>query len=306
MSQQAFRDDRMAAGSVLLTLSLCALWGGAVPAIKLSLQGVPPVSVAAFRFSIALVSLLIFCVVSRTRWRLPRKFHKALIGFSLIFVLQASCLNLGTKLTSSSHSVVILHAFPLFVALLAHFLIPNDRLNRGKVSGLLLSFLGISVVFLEPPAPEAGNALVGDLLVLLCGFLLAVIQVYSKFLVRNLSAFQIVTWEMIYGVPLFFLLSFFLEWNVPYHVTTPVAGAIAYQGLITGLCFVTWTHLMKRYAASKLNAFQFLSPIFGVILSWLILGESVSPVLVLGVALVAGGIALVSGARSKINSNSKS
>ena len=295
MTQQAFRDDRMAAASVLLTLFLCSLWAGAVPAIKLSLQGVPPVSVAAFRFLIALVCLLIFCVVSHTRCRLPREFHKTLIGFSLIFVVQSICLNLGTKLTSGSHSVVILHTFPLFVALLAHLLIPNDRLNLGKVSGLLLAFLGISAIFLESPAARAdGKALVGDLLVLCSGFLLGVIQVSSKFLVRNLSAFQIVVWEMIYGVPLFFLLSFFLEWNASYHMTTPVAGAIAYQGLLTGFLFVTWTHLMKRYAVGKLNAFQFTTPIFGVILSWLILGESVSPVLVLGVALVAGGIYLVS------------
>lgn len=277
----------MAPPSVLLALSLCALWGGTIPSIKISVQGVPPIAVAAWRFLIAVVCLLSLCALTRTSWRLPRKFHKALIPFSLIFVAQISFMNLGTRLTSSSHSVVILHTFPLFVALLAHFFIPNDRLNGWKIVGLLFAFAGICVVFFEPSnTVEPGKAFLGNLLVLVCGFLFAAVLVYSKFLVRDLSAFQITIWEMIYGVPLFFLLSSYLEWNITWRLTTAV--------VVAGFCFVTWIHLMKRFAASKLNAFQFTTPVFGVILSWLILGEAVSSRLVMGVVLVAAGIYLVS------------
>ena len=295
-SREGFRDDRIAFSSVLFALSLCALWGGTVPAVKISLQGLPPVTVAFWRFLIALVCLLFFCLVTRTAWWLPRRFHKALILFSLIFVAQFSFLYLGIQLTSASRSVVILHTFPLFVALLAHIFIPNDRLNWWKVIGLVLAFLGIFLVFMEPfVTGEAGKTLTGNLLVLMAAFLLGSLMVYIKFLVRDLSAFQITVWQMIYGVPLFFLLSFSLEWGATYQLTTAVVAALVYQGVIVaGFCFVAWIYLMKRYAASKLNAFQFSTPIFGVIVSWMILGETVSPALVAGVSLVAGGIYLVS------------
>lgn len=295
-SLETFRNEKMPLSSILLSLSLCALWGGAVPAIKLSLQGMPPLAVAAWRFLIGLACLMIFCFVTRTSWRLPRRFHKTLISFSLLFVLQVALLNLGIERTSSSHSVVVFHTFPLFVALLAHFFIPNDRLNRWKISGLILAFFGICVVFLAPSGRwAAGEIVFGNLLVLAGGFLLGILQVYLKFLVRDLSAAQITVWEMIYGVPLFFFLSLSLESSAAYHLTSAVIGAILYQGVVVaGFCFLIWVHLMKRYAASKLNSFQFSTPLFGVILSWLILEERVSPTLVVGAAFVAGGIYLVS------------
>lgn len=303
-SQESFRDDRITFSSVLFALSLCALWGGTIPAVKISLQGLPPVAVALCRFSIALVCLLFFCVVTRTTWQLPGGFHKALILFSLIFVAQFSFLYLGIQLISASRSVVILHTFPLFVALLAHFFIPNDRLNWWKVMGLVLAFLGIFLVFVEPSVTGGSTkTLTGNLLVLVGAFLLGTLMIYIKFLVRDLSAFQITVWQMIYGVPLFFLLSFSLERGAAYELTAAVVAALVYQGVVVaGFCFVAWIYLMKRYAASKLNAFQFSTPIFGVILSWMILGETVSPTLLAGVSLVAGGIYLVSSGPGRKNS----
>lgn len=284
----------MGAAVVLLALFLCALWGGVAPAIKVSLRGMPPVAIAAWRFLMALICILLFCWATRTSWQVPKRFHKALIPFSLIFVVQISVLNLGTQLTSSNHAVVLLNTNPLFVALLAHLLIPNDRLNLWKVSGLLLAFAGVYVIFREPVSAGAPDSPAGNVLALGSGFLLGGIQVYSKFLVRELSAVQLVVWEIIYGVPLFFAGSLLFEGNARYDLTPSVVAALFYQGtFVAAFCFVTWAHLMKRYAASKLSAFQFTVPIFGVTLSRAILGESVSPAFALGVALVAVGIYLV-------------
>lgn len=285
---------------VLLTLFLCALWGGLGPSIKLSLQGMPPVALAGWRFLTGLLCLLVWCRVNRLTWWLPKKHHKALVGFALIFVTQICLLNLGTSLTSSNHSVVFLSTNPVFVALIAHFLIPNDRLHSWKVGGLLLAFVGICVIFLDGGHVPAGNPLIGDLLVLSSGFLLGVIQVYSKYLVRDLNAYQVIVWELVYGVPLYFALSFLFERNAVYHLTPAVIGGVLYQGIvIAAFSFVTWTRLLQHYAASKMSAFQFTTPVFGVILSWLILGDSVSSRFAIGVGLVAAGIYLVSKANGE-------
>lgn len=280
---------------VVLTLFLCSLWGGLGPSIKLSLQGMPPVAVAAWRFLVGLVCLLVWCRVYRIDWRLPRRDHLALFIFGLIFVAQISILNFGTKFTTSNHSVLFLATNPLWVALLAHFVIPNDRLNVSKVAGLLLAFLGICVTFMDSGQIPTGNPLLGDLLVLVSGCLLGVIQIYSKFLVRRLSSYQIIVWELMYGVPLYFILTAVFERNIPYHLTPAVVAGVLYQGIVVAaFCFVTWTNLLQRYAASKLSAFQFTTPIFGVVLSWLVLGDTTTPWFVIGVALVAAGIYLVS------------
>ena len=114
----------------------CAIWGGLSPALKISLEGIPPFGAAAFRFLIGLISLLIWGGFKRIRWWRPAVSHRHLLAFGALFVFQISVFNLGTEQTSSSHSIVFLSTNPIFVALAAHFLIPNDRLNLRRSCGL--------------------------------------------------------------------------------------------------------------------------------------------------------------------------
>lgn len=281
--------------AVAFALLLCLLWGGLAPAIKISLQGMPPFAIGGWRFLIALVCILAWCRVNQIDWRVPRQAHLSLMTFAVLFALQIGLLNLGARWTSSNHTVVLLNTNPLFVALLAHCFIRNDRLSRQKLAGLLVAFGGVCVTFLESGRLPEGNAWLGDLIVLLSGFLLAVLQVYSKFLVRWLSPFQVVVWEMIYGVPLFFLTSLLLESGAAHRITGPVVASLLYQGVVVGaFCFAGWTHLLQRFAASQVTAFQFTTPLFGVVLSAWVLGDSTSAAFLAGVALVALGIYWVS------------
>jgi drug/metabolite transporter (DMT)-like permease len=77
-------------------------------------------------------------------------------------------------------------------------------------------------------------------------------------------------------------------------VDTKIVLAFVYQGsIIAGLTFVAWTALMRRHQLGQLSAFIFLTPLFGVFLSWLLLGDPITLPLVAGLVLVASGIALV-------------
>jgi drug/metabolite transporter (DMT)-like permease len=194
--------------------------------------------------------------------------------------------------------VILLNCSPLFVALLAHWLIPNDRLTFRKVFGLIAAFSGVAVIFLVS-IPER-DVLIGNLLVLLGGFLLGVIQVYSKFLLRRLNALQIVFWEFAYGVSCFISLSLALESNERFQLTSIVICSVLYQGLVVaGFGFVTWTYLLQRFPASQLASFQFSIPVFGVALGWLLLGEVLTGRLMAGATLVAIGIFVVSTSNRK-------
>ncbi len=277
-------------------LFLCLFWGGLTPGLKIALEGVPPIAVAGWRFLLGLIVIWLWAVAKRVTLRLPRGQWLPLLIFALIFVVQIGAINIGTQKTSANYAVILLSTSPLFVAVLAHLFLHGDRLSLRKLAGLLLAFLGVASIFLE--TPPIREMLMGNLLSVLSGFLLAIIYVYGKFLLRTLTAIQIVFWEMTFGVPLFFILSALLEPSER-HVTVPVALSIFYQGaLVAGFCFVSWMKLLKRHPASKLTAFQFSIPVFGVILSWLLLGEPITLRLVLGVAGVAAGIILVSSDRS--------
>ena len=296
-TDQPFPAERLGLRTVLFVIFLCAIWGGLSPALKISLEGIPPFGAAAFRFLIGLISLLIWGGFKRIRWWRPAVSHRHLLAFGALFVFQISVFNLGTEQTSSSHSIVFLSTNPIFVALAAHFLIPNDRLNLRRSCGLLLAFFGTWVIFAEG-ADSHGNTLLGDSLVLLAGFLLGIVMVFSKFLIRRLTAFEVAVWQMIYGVPAFFLLSFWMEQERSYNVTAAVAAALFYQGaIVAAFCFVAWTGILRRHSVSQVSAFNFTTPLLGVLLSWVLLAEPISSEFVLGVLLIALGIYLVANRR---------
>ena len=293
MSERPFGHDRIGLKSALAILFLCVLWGGLTPSLKVSLAGLPPFAVAGWRFLLGMVAIWAWCRLGNIKLAVPLRAHLSLIPYALVFVLQITCVNFGTRITTSNFAVILLNTSPVFVAVLAHWLIPNDRLTVRKVIGLVLAFTGVVFIFLAPSTVE--GLLLGNLLVLAGGFLLGVIHVYAKFLLRRLTAFQLVFWEFLYGILCFFALSFLLEPIDQYNVTRPVVLGVLYQGLvIAGFGFVSWVYLLQRFPASKMASFQFSIPIFGVILGWMLLGEAVTWRLVAGVSFVAIGIYEVS------------
>ena len=99
---------------------------------------------------------------------------------------------------------------------------------------------------------------------------------------------------MIFSLPCFLGLSLFLEREATYQLSISSIVAILYQGIvIAGFCFVTWTSVLKKYSPSRLVVLFFATPLFGVLISHLLLGDEISPNLIIGVSLVAVGIYMV-------------
>ena len=90
-------------------------------------------------------------------------------------------------------------------------------------------------------------------------------------------------------------MTFIFEGSYEYRINPAVVAAILYQGVVVaGFCFILLTSLLRRYNASVITSFSFFTPLFGVILSGVLLGEVLSPWLILSVALIAAGIVVVS------------
>jgi drug/metabolite transporter (DMT)-like permease len=292
---QALRDRPIPLGAALLTLLLCAFWGGISPTIKIAVTAVPPLAVAFWRFLIGLVCVWIWCRSNGIPYLVPRASLLPVIGFSMIFTAQIAFINIGTQMTLASYSAVLLNTSPLFVAVMAHWILPNDRLSSRRVIGLVLAFSGVAVLFLGRSGST--GSLPGNALCLLSGFLLGSLQITGKRLLRDLSPFQVVFWEFAFALPVFGILSLLLEPDAG-PITLAVAGSIVYQGLVVaGICFVAWLVLLRRYSATGLSSFQFSIPVFGVLLSRFLLGEPWSAQLLVALPLVAVGILLVTRCR---------
>jgi drug/metabolite transporter (DMT)-like permease len=280
--------------AAIAAIILSILWGGNTPAIKIALEGVPPLALAGVRFIMGAVTVLVWVLWSRIPLKPNRQERQLLFFLLLLFVLQIYTLHAGTDFTLAAHAGVFVLTAPLFVTLLAHFFLPGDRLNPYKIAGLSLSFAGIVVIFAEGFLVSATDYLIGDAIVILSGFLLGARQVFTKTLTQSIHPARLLFWQATLSVPVFFILSLIFEDLDSIYLDTRIVLSIVYQGVIVaGLCFIFWTLLLHRYNASRLSVFGFVSPIAGVIFSHFLLGEPITNALIIGGLLVAAGIAVV-------------
>lgn len=287
------QNDPLTRGAAGITLFTAILWGGNSVAIKMALAGVPPLALAGFRFLLGGVFIAIWCAISRITIRPNKGELPRVLRLLVLFIAQIGLLNAGTFYTLAARSTVFISAHPFFTALFAHLFIRGDQSRPSRFWGMALSFSGVLVVFGESLARAEWTYLRGDVMVLLSGMLLGARQVYTKRLAQDIVPARLLVWQSGLSLPIFFGMSLLFEQPENLTLPTDVVFGIFYQGVvIAGFCFLVMTNLLKRYRASQIGVFGFVTPIIGVILSNLLLGEPLSLGLLGSMVLVAGGIAL--------------
>ncbi|MBI1930181.1 DMT family transporter [Candidatus Poribacteria bacterium] len=294
MKKSEIANEQPTPRVIALVMLLALLWGGNSVSIKIGLQGIPPLALAGLRFLLGLAAITAWSLSQRIQMRMNRGELLPLVCLSAIFLMQIIALNVGTRFTLASHSTILVTTYPFFTALFAHFWVPGERLTLRKTVGICIAFSGVLLTFAKHLQPGTHDFLLGDLIVLTSGCLLGLRTVVTKRLVQSIHPYRLLVWLMILSLPCFFGLSFFLEKGASYHFSASGVAAICYQGLVVaGFCFVAWTSVLERYSPSKLVVLFFTTPLFGVLLSHLLLGDEISPSLIAGAGFVAGGIYLV-------------
>ena len=284
--------DARAIGLVLL---LSALWGGNVVAIKLGLADAPPLALAWMRFAIGGVCVLAWAWWTRAPFTIEPGELWPLLGLGLLFTTQLGLLNVGTWLSTAGHAAVLLNAYPVHIVLLAHFLVPGDRLTAAKFGGVVLGYAGIVILFsnqLFVRQPPGSTVLAGDIVLSISALLLGLRQVVLNRQLQFIHPVKPLLAQVIIGTPLFVLLSALLEPQTV-SVTSRLAGSLFYQGvIIAGFNFIANMSLLKHYRPSALAAFSLTTPLFGVLATATVLGEPIDWTLGASALLVAGGIAV--------------
>jgi len=287
--------SKLSLGTVVLAVAVHSLWGGNAVAIKLSLEAFPPMWTAFLRFSIAIVCVALWAGFRGIPMRPKRSEWWWLVLLGVFFSIQIGLMNIGFEHTSGSIGSILMATNPIFAALWAHFLVAGDRLTRQRIIGLFVAFLGAAVVILQSGHIDGATAVgVGSGLVFVSAALLGCRLAYTGRLLQRMDEVRVVLWQMVISVPVFGVAALMSE-NIVWERVglAPIAG-IVYQGLVVaGLGFMLLTYLMKRYSTSVITSFNFVSPISGVLLSVLLLGDKITLHVLAGVALVGTGLYLV-------------
>lgn len=280
---------------LLLVLLVCALWGGNVVAVKVSLATFAPLWAAWWRMS---GGALVTAAWAKGRGvaLLPRAGELVpLIFLGLMFGAQIATLNLGVERTSPAYATVIITSHPIFSNLIGHFLPSEHRLTPLRLLGLALAFGGICYLVAGRPVESlAPDPLTGNLLLMGSAVLLGVRNVYTRWLVQSVHPLRAVAWQMTFSLPVYLVPAVLLEPFLAGPLISPPIIALSYQILlVAGLCFVVWTTMLKRHAAGTLSMLAFTIPFFGVLLSALVFAEPITGRIVVAAALVTVGIAIV-------------
>lgn len=260
--------------------------------IKVTSDGFSPVFQAGVRSAGAVVVLWLWMKLRGISFSVPRNAWMAGVASGLLFALEFMCLFTALDITTVSRASVIFYSMPVWLALIAHFVLPGERLSGLKIVGFAMAMAGVIVALSDRGGGTISWA--GDLLALCSAFCWAgiVLCVRVTPLANVPPAQQLMFQVTVSAVFLLGLAPFFgpmIREVAPIHVIALLFQIIA----VASLGFLVWFWLMKIYPASSVASFSFLSPVASVFLGWLLLSEEVSNAIYVALVLVAGGIFLI-------------
>lgn len=281
-----------------LMLVLCVIWSLQQIVLKATAAEFSPVLQIAVRSGIA--SALVFAIMllrgermsfGQGIWR-PGLLAGVLFSFEYLVVGEA------LRHTTAGHVVVFLYTSPVFAALGLHWKLPSERLAPLQWLGIAFAFGGIAMAFLggiDSDAEQVRGMLWGDFLALLGGASWGATTV----LIRNsrlssLPASQTLLYQLLTAFVLL-LPAALLTGHTHFEPTPAVWASLAFQSVV--MCVISllaWFALLRRYLASQLGVFTFLTPLYGVLLGAWLLDEPIEPSFMRGAILVLTGILLVS------------
>lgn len=293
MDQRLALDTR--AGGLMVVL--CLTWGLQQVVLKSAAADVAPTLMIALRSGIAAALVGALMYWRRERWAAQTGGAGALVG--ALFALEYLLVGEALRHTSAGHTVVLLYTAPIFAALGLHWKLPAERLGGLQWAGIGLAFAGVAVTFLGraggAAAGAGASALWGDVMALLGGAAWGATTVAVRLSrLSQAPASQTLLYQLLAAFVL--LLAAALFSGQAGFKPTPLAWwSLAFHALIVSFAsFLAWFWLLRTYLASRLGVFSFLTPVFGVGLGAVLLGETLEPGFALGTALVVMGILVVS------------
>ncbi|WP_160692067.1 DMT family transporter [Clostridium sp. C2-6-12] len=287
---------------VLLAVLSCLLWGSAYPAIKVGYElfNVKDVGsklvFAGYRFTLAGIFILLLEVaIKKTAINFTKKqFGEiTLLGMTQT-ALQYIFFYVGLSYTTGIRGSIINGTGTFVSIILAHFIYQNDKLNFNKIVGCLIGFLGVIIVNLNGQS-LAGNSftLKGEGFIMLAAIIFAASAIYGKKITQSQQPSIVTGFQLSIGGIILTVLGFILGGTLT-GFTIESTALLIYMALLSSVAFALWTELLKYNKVGIISVFNFLVPVFGTLLSALVLGENIFDIKILiALILVCYGIFLV-------------
>jgi drug/metabolite transporter (DMT)-like permease len=289
----------------VLFLLLCLFLGTSYAWTKLGLDGFDPLTFVLIRLLIGAAVLAAWMRVRRESF--PRS-PRVLRGLGLLgavnvwgaFVL----ITWGQQYVSSSHAAILVATGPVFTALGAGFLLPDERLDRRRAAGVLVGFVGVAALFADDLGGAAGEhtrsqELVGAAAVVVGAIIVASVAIAVRLRVRGLSPAQIALPQVLAGATTIATLMavLALTGNASFHADpwtpTVLLGLLALGVFNAGFGNVVYFRLILSWGVTRTALVGYAAPFIGAAVGVAFLDERVGPGAAIGLALAIVGLVWV-------------
>ncbi len=283
MKPSAAKPDFLSTVPGILTAAIAAnlLWGSAAPCIKLGYQyfaiaesdTMSQILFAGVRFTLAGILTILIGSLLRGRFLLPKRGSGGMILTLAMMqtVIQYTFFYIGLSHAPGFKGSIISPTSTFFALLIAALVFRQEKLTARKLLGCLIGFAGVIVVSMNG-RQISGVRLDGE------GFLVLAAASYgcSSVLIKRFSAREdpvvLSGWQFLVGGLLMTLVAYAAGGRL--HAASPKAWPLMlYLGLVSAVAYTLWSLLLQRHPVSRIMVFSFLNPVFGVVLSALLLGE---------------------------------
>ncbi|MDH3628804.1 MAG: EamA family transporter [Acidobacteriota bacterium] len=281
--------------------ALCLIWGTTWSVIRVGLEGIPPFAGVAIRFFIAGVLLAFLARLLGVRMgRLPNERTLWIVNGVLSFCVSYGVVYWGEQWVPSGLAAVLFATYPLFVSILGHFLLPDERLGWADGVGALVGFTGVAVLY-SADFDQLGGTRVREasFVMLLAPLASAIASVAIKRWGKGIHALSLTAPPMILAGVIMGVVSASSEDLALIRLDRTSVLALLYLTIAgSAVTFTLYYWLLSRMQARRVALVAFIVPVIAVLIGTL-LGEPFTIEVVVGSLLVVSGVA-VAGFRSAL------
>lgn len=287
-------DARGRAGIYLILVVQSLTAGGTHLIAKVAVEVVDAYTLTLVRCLIALVGMSAVLIVRGKWFQIRRGDWRLVFGLAFLVIPVNQFLFLyGMRFTTPSNAALLYATTPILVLLFAHRFL-GERLTRNKIYGVVLGFIGVTVVIFERGVDASMQFVYGNLIMCVAVTAWALYTVYGKRLIAKYGPIEASAATLFVGTLLYLPIGIVPALTFPFEsLTTANWLEICYLGFVTSVvAYLLWYFALARVEAAKVALFTNLQPILTTILAVLLLGQGITLPFIVGGSLALGGVVL--------------
>lgn len=271
-------------GMVVIIAVICnALWGSAIPYIKLGYRYFnitgdisDKLLFAGIRFTAAGLMVLIFYIFMKKKFPIMKKNEvMPIVSLGIVqTVIQYIFFYIGVSNTSSANGSIVNSMTTFISAVMAHFIYKDDKLNMKKAAGCIVGFVGVLLVTLGDGDNPFDVSFMGEGFVLIAALAFCISGIMSKAITQKTDSMIVTGYNLFIGGIVLIAAGIVTGGNLE-QVNVQGILVLAYLAALSAVAFTLWAQLLKYNPVGKICIYNFLVPVSGIFLAGVVLHENI-------------------------------